>query len=619
MATYTYSYSGDFTSGVCISTLTDEILAEGAITINLTYILVAPAGNDDNVDIVFDSTLSGAEQTALDAVVAAHDGSVCPEPDPPNYTLESTFITHTTNSGIHFNWPAVEDLFSTVSGISGINVKVDGVDFGSGPFYILNFVNYNISTTGCWYDQDWSNVKQITIDNDLVEDNLTNFPVLIYLNADSDLAAHARSDGYDIVFTLDDCITELDYERVTYSAGTLQAWVRIPNLNASENTVINMYYGNPGASDQQNAEAAWDSNFAAVYHFANNFLDSTSNNNDGSNSGTSDISGIVGRARSFDGNNDRILLGTGSIVNPLNAFTISAWVYVDTTPPTDRQYAIYSKANDYPSESNAFTFLVGQYDTSDRYLVLATNNGSWHDHISNSQVPLTTWTYVSISYNGSDYIYYINNSPDGSGSYTSPSSNASLNQYIGDSQTSHYFDGRIDELRISSTNRSAEWLVTSFNNQNNPSAFYNISGELTEDDFVVETNYVTISCPADGMSVLTTYYEEADSESSTTSTSYQQKLRLSVSNISAGTYKLKWDAEGRNSSAAINMRLQQDDSTTHGEIRIYYQGSTDYKTFAGLKELDLSAGSYTFDLDYNQTGGGTAYIRRARILLIKIA
>tara|TARA_B100000809_G_C14947883_1_gene462801 strand:- start:36 stop:836 length:801 start_codon:yes stop_codon:yes gene_type:complete len=43
----------------------------------------------------------------------------------------------------------------------------------------------------------------------------------------------------------------------------------------------------------------------------------------------------------------------------------------------------------------------------------------------------------------------------------------------------HYFDGIIDEIRISNTNRSANWISTEYNNQNSPATFYTVSSEFT--------------------------------------------------------------------------------------------------------------------------------------------
>jgi hypothetical protein len=40
-----------------------------------------------------------------------------------------------------------------------------------------------------------------------------------------------------------------------------------------------------------------------------------------------------------------------------------------------------------------------------------------------------------------------------------------------------YFAGSIDEVRVSSIVRSANWVTTEFKNQSNPSAFYSIGAQ----------------------------------------------------------------------------------------------------------------------------------------------
>jgi hypothetical protein len=39
------------------------------------------------------------------------------------------------------------------------------------------------------------------------------------------------------------------------------------------------------------------------------------------------------------------------------------------------------------------------------------------------------------------------------------------------------FEGKYDEIRVSNITRSADWIKTKYNNQNDPSAFYSISDE----------------------------------------------------------------------------------------------------------------------------------------------
>ena len=57
----------------------------------------------------------------------------------------------------------------------------------------------------------------ITINGSQVPAAQTDFPVLVRLSADADLAANADPSGHDIHFT-DTAGAELSFERVSYSA-----------------------------------------------------------------------------------------------------------------------------------------------------------------------------------------------------------------------------------------------------------------------------------------------------------------------------------------------------------------------------------------------------------------
>ena len=136
-----------------------------------------------------------------------------------------------------------------------------------------------------WYSGEWPYRKTISIDYTQVADDLTHFPVLVDFT-DTDLQSKAQPDGDDILFTSDDGMSKLNHEIEYFdsSSGHLVAWVNVPSLSSDQNTTIEMYYGNAGASNQENAAGVWDSNYKAVYHFAEasgDYLDSTSYGNDG--------------------------------------------------------------------------------------------------------------------------------------------------------------------------------------------------------------------------------------------------------------------------------------------------------------------------------------------------
>jgi hypothetical protein len=48
-----------------------------------------------------------------------------------------------------------------------------------------------------------------------------------------------------------------------------------------------------------------------------------------------------------------------------------------------------------------------------------------------------------------------------------------------DGSLNTFFNGTLDEIRISNTARSADWLKTEYNNQSSPSTFYSFGTETS--------------------------------------------------------------------------------------------------------------------------------------------
>jgi hypothetical protein len=158
-----------------------------------------------------------------------------------------------------------------------------------------------------WWNNDFLYRKKITIDHTKISENLKNFPILISLNSDSDLASWACDDGSDIVF-IDQNNIRLNHEIESFngSSGSLICWVNITRLSSINNTKLYMYYGDPACKISQNISSVWDSNFILVHHLNENqgvHNDSTSNNNDGVTYGgvIQDTNGQIDGADSFDG------------------------------------------------------------------------------------------------------------------------------------------------------------------------------------------------------------------------------------------------------------------------------------------------------------------------------
>jgi hypothetical protein len=111
-----------------------------------------------------------------------------------------------------------------------------------------------------------------------------------------------------------------------------------------------------------------------------------------------------------------------------------------------------------------------------------------------------------------------------------------------------------------------------------------------------------------------------EGQSSTTSTSYEQKVRLELDGIPDGAYIVQWYVELRHSNNTpgeiVEMRVEVNDTNEIGFSTWMYNV---WEDAAGFTIQDVSAGDHFIDLDFRVQGGGTAYCRRARLLFWRIA
>jgi hypothetical protein len=114
-------------------------------------------------------------------------------------------------------------------------------------------------------------------------------------------------------------------------------------------------------------------------------------------------------------------------------------------------------------------------------------------------------------------------------------------------------------------------------------------------------------------------YAYSESESSTTSNTYQQKLRLSIPAIPAGTYRIGWNYLSKESNRAeYKIQVQLDDTIVlMEEIPSYYYAS--YKQTGGFGYADLTAATHFIDLDYAcNNAGGTTYVKCSHLELWRV-
>ena len=111
-------------------------------------------------------------------------------------------------------------------------------------------------------------------------------------------------------------------------------------------------------------------------------------------------------------------------------------------------------------------------------------------------------------------------------------------------------------------------------------------------------------------------WNSSEAESSTTSTTYVNKVTYTTSTIPAGYYRIGWQFEWRRGSTTndFRARVQIDNTTDIMEMNEESKDSNSWHPAAGFDIVQLTAGTHTIDIDFaGETTGSTSYIRRARI------
>lgn len=348
--------------------------------------------------------------------------------------------------------------------------------------------------------------KLITIDHTKINGgtDLSNFPVLISM-VDPNLKTVANggfvqsANGFDIIFRNAAETVQLNHEIEKYvpSTGEIDMWVRLPTLSASSDTSMYIYYDNSAVtSSQENTTSVWDANYLSVWHLkedpsgvAPQITDSTI----GSNNGTThnmvlgdSLTGKIDGALNFNGSNKLIDVGTGGSVKGATQYTISAWFTV-TAFTTVNKMQLYSECTNV---SGTTRLNFGLTQASPGQITL---NGRSADadtlatFVTNSTTLSTgTWYYASAvfdSTSATNNMHLMLNGIDQTASFSKPAIANTTPGHVTEigahcAGASEFWNGKIDELRLSNTARTVGWNTTEYNNLNSPSTFYTVSSAI---------------------------------------------------------------------------------------------------------------------------------------------
>jgi hypothetical protein len=273
-------------------------------------------------------------------------------------------------------------------------------------------------------------------------------PVLVRLHTGNFQFVEAKPDGTDLRFISADDKTPLKYHIEKFDGLNELAliWVQLPKLAAGSKTdFIWLYYGNPGAAAGDDAKGSYDAAQGLVYHFSEREAvpqDSTANANHAVRS-TAKVSGsgLIGGGVTFDGNSELALPSTPSLRSNANGLTLSFWI----KPVDAADAAIYTQTEG-----------AAPLKVLMRAGKLVAQSGGL---TATASVPLTpgAWQHVAVVVK------------DGLALFVAGQESArmagSVPDLSGAAVIGKGFKGDIDELQISTTARSADWIKTAAQSQ----------------------------------------------------------------------------------------------------------------------------------------------------------
>jgi hypothetical protein len=322
--------------------------------------------------------------------------------------------------------------------------------------------------------QNWSHSRRLYLNTTASGANtagpVEGFPILVRLTQNNFNFAEARDNGADLRFAKPDgTFLPYEIERFDPAAQKAEIWVKVDTVYGNDSAhCITMYWGNPQAAAVSSGPAVFDTadGFAAVWHLNLNCTDAGCNQNDGVNSSALDTDGIIGNAKKFNGA-DSIKIA-GLLGAPSN-ITLSAWTQLDSVGTQGSEIislgdAVLIRMDDYRPNYGVMGAV---------HLYTLPGDTVHYNFVSGQKLNKTGWHHIALTIDAINFVQvlYIDGIQSRRGTsknsvidYTGVGRNTFIGKH-GNGKNIYNFTGRIDEVRVSTTVLSADWMKLCYMNQ----------------------------------------------------------------------------------------------------------------------------------------------------------
>jgi autotransporter-associated beta strand protein len=307
--------------------------------------------------------------------------------------------------------------------------------------------------------QAWRHSASLYILTDAAGANLpaaasvTNFPLLVRLNAANFTFSQAAPDGRDIRFsTAAGASLPYQIEQWDSANSTAAVWVKIPTISGNARQEIKMYWDKSDAVSESSGSAVFNAanGYVSVFHLNETVVDAVGTLTP-TDTGTTLAIGIIGKGRSFIAGKG-VNCGDGLTTLPSGNTTHSTQVWF-------RSNSSNFDIVDWSREDSGNKVQVRLLTPPKIYI-----DGNGASVTGTSTLPTAQWHQVVHTYSPGVSRIYIDGQLDASANVTMTMTPPSIMR-LGGWYNTYSFVGDMDEVRLSKVTRSADWIKLEYENQ----------------------------------------------------------------------------------------------------------------------------------------------------------
>jgi hypothetical protein len=317
--------------------------------------------------------------------------------------------------------------------------------------------------------------KKATVKSSRVPSTQSNFPVYVDLKRLNGGTSMTSAEANSIrVYANESKTTEWAREIVSVD----EMHVKVPSMTSTTDIYVDWdgSRSDYGVTDTYGRNAVW-SGYLAVYHLESLTSDSTGNYNLTNNNTVGSATTKIGKGADGTSSNGNKKLSTTNTMGITNGnVSISAWfrTYSLLASNDERRTVAWHSNNTNVVSNHISIFRTG----GSTYAAFNRGRHCVADYqvLSEDPISINTWYYGVHTYDGTNGRGYLNGALEGT---RASSGNGSCSGFyldgfciLGNTRNQEYLNGLADEVRITSSVLSADWITTEYNNQNDEADFW---------------------------------------------------------------------------------------------------------------------------------------------------